>query len=102
MVDPREGAIYALLLVFSSANAVISLERILSKGMANLEDATERLQKALQSLEAAVNERAARDEALRGDVDAIRSENLRLQDALESVSGRLDQTIDRIRTMMGE
>lgn len=68
--------------------------------MANLEEATERLQRALISLDEAVGENTSRNAALRGDVDVVKEENTRLKDALESLSERLDSTIERVQKMM--
>ncbi len=68
--------------------------------MANLEEATERLQRALVSLDEAVGENASRNAALRGDIDVVKEENTQLKDALESLSERLDRTIGRVQKMM--
>ena len=67
--------------------------------MANLEEASERLQRALVSLDEAVDDNASRNATLRGDID-VKEENSRLKEALESLSERLDRTIDRAQKMM--
>ena len=68
--------------------------------MASLEQATERLQRALKQLEAAADSRCSNDESLESDLQLAKSENERLQSAIESVSGRLDSTIDRGKQLM--
>lgn len=68
--------------------------------MANLEEATERLQRALVSLDEAVGENDSRNAALRGDIDVVKEENTQLKGALESLSERLDRTIGRVQKMM--
>lgn len=68
--------------------------------MASLEQATDRLQKALKQLEAAVEGRCSTDEEMKADLEEFKGENKRLQSTLESVSGRLDNTISRIKQMM--
>ena len=68
--------------------------------MANLEEATERLQRALVTLDEAVGENDSRNAALRGDIDVVKEENTQLKDALESLSERLDRTIGRVQKMM--
>ena len=68
--------------------------------MANLEEASERLQRALVSLDEAVDDNASRNATLRGDIDVMKEENSRLKEALESLSERLDRTIDRAQKMM--
>jgi chromosome segregation ATPase len=68
--------------------------------MPSLEDATERLQKALQQLEDAAEGRCSSDEALHADLRAAKGDNVRLQSAIEAVSDRLDHAIARVKQLM--
>lgn len=76
--------------------------------MPRLEDASHRLQVALDNLEKVVAARAGRgqpsggdDRALREALDAARRENAQLQKLAGTVSTRLDTTIQRLRKLVG-
>ncbi len=68
--------------------------------MAELREATERLQAALDRLEAAVETngpvRSAGD--LRAALQSAQRENAQLQDVARSVADRLDSTIDHLKS----
>jgi chemotaxis regulatin CheY-phosphate phosphatase CheZ len=67
--------------------------------MSQLEEATKRLQAALDRLEYAVESGAgANDAVLRQALDQARSENEALQDVADTVADRLDATIDRLKS----
>ncbi len=69
-----------------------------------VERARERLEKAVNRLEVALDERlptVADEGALAGELAAARSENAQLRDINETVSHRLDAAIDRLRTVLG-
>ena len=74
--------------------------------MATLEEATDRLQKALARLEAAARNsgdpRLAAGSAggTDADIQALRNENSDLQAAVDQVSGRLDQTIEHLQKIL--
>ncbi len=78
--------------------------------MAQLDQATKRLQAALDSLERAVESRsgsgsgpgggAGGEAALRAALDSARQENAALQDAAGAVAARLDQTIERLKATL--
>ena len=76
--------------------------------MVNLEEATERLQKALARLEVAAKDSSLRrlamgataSEGSGGDLLALRNENAELQAAIDQASGRLDHTIDHLQKIM--
>ena len=69
--------------------------------MAQLDQATKRLQAALDSLELAVESRAGGGDGgeadLRAALESARQENAALQDAASAVAARLDQTIERLK-----
>ena len=76
--------------------------------MAQLDQATKRLQAALDSLERAVESRSGPgsgpgggpggDEAgVQAALESARQENAALQDAASAVAARLDQTIERLK-----
>ena len=77
--------------------------------MPRLDEASHRLQKAIDHLEQVVTARAASagkraggdDAALRAALDAARRENARLQQIAGTVSTRLDATIGRLRKLVG-
>lgn len=78
--------------------------------MPRLEDASHRLQVAIDRLEQVVTARAAQagpkgkggdDAALRQALDAARQENAQLQQLAGTVSRRLDATIGRLRKLVG-
>ena len=79
--------------------------------MPRLEDASHRLQVAIDRLEQVVTARAAQagpkgkggggDAALREALDAARRENAQLQQIAGTVSRRLDATIGRLRKLVG-
>lgn len=79
--------------------------------MPRLEDASHRLQVAIDRLEQVVTARAAQpgpkgkgdgeDPALREALDAARRENAQLQQLAGTVSRRLDATIGRLRKLVG-
>jgi len=74
--------------------------------MAQLDQATKRLQAALDSLERAVESRGGDgggdggEAALRAALDSARQENAALQDAAGAVAARLDQTIERLKATL--
>ena len=76
--------------------------------MAQLDQATKRLQAALDSLERAVESRGGGGDgggdggeaALRAALDSARQENAALQDAAGAVAARLDQTIERLKATL--
>ncbi len=74
--------------------------------MAQLDQATKRLQAALDSLERAVESRGGDGDgdggeaALRAALDSARQENAALQDAAGAVAARLDQTIERLKATL--
>ena len=79
--------------------------------MPRLEEASHRLQVAIDHLEKVVTARAAQggaagagqgdDAALRAALDAARQENAQLQALAGTVSSRLDATIGRLRKLVG-
>jgi hypothetical protein len=76
--------------------------------MPRLEEASHRLQVAIDRLEQVVTARAARDDksgggdaALREALEAARRENAQLQQLAGTVSSRLDATIGRLRKLVG-
>jgi len=76
--------------------------------MARLEDASHRLQVAIDNLEKVVAARAGQgqqgggnDRALREALEAARHENAQLQKLAGTVSTRLDATIERLRKLVG-
>lgn len=67
--------------------------------MANLHQATERLQAALDRLEQAVGEEPAKaGQSLRAALDSARRENAQLQKVARTVADRLDTTIARLKS----
>jgi hypothetical protein len=70
--------------------------------MGQLDQATKRLQTALDNLERAVESRAegGGEAALRTALESARQENTALQDAAGAVAARLDKTIDRLRATL--
>ncbi|MEO3428870.1 hypothetical protein AAFN88_08445 [Pelagibius sp. CAU 1746] len=77
--------------------------------MPRLEEASHRLQVAIDNLERVVAQRAAQggpggetgdDDALREALEAARRENARLQQLAGTVSTRLDATIGRLRKLV--
>ena len=75
--------------------------------MPRLEEASRRLQTAIDRLEQVVATRAQRsgqaddERALREALEAARRENARLQQVAGTVAGRLDATIGRLRKLVG-
>jgi hypothetical protein len=77
--------------------------------MPRLEEASQRLQVAIDRLEQVVTSRGAKgrgegggqDKALREALDAARRENAQLQQLAGTVSSRLDATIGRLRKLVG-
>jgi hypothetical protein len=73
--------------------------------MPRLEEASQRLQVAIDRLEQVVTSRGAKDggqdKALREALDAARRENAQLQQLAGVVSSRLDATIGRLRKLVG-
>ncbi len=77
--------------------------------MPRLDEASHRLQAAIDHLEKVVMARSAEgrkgaggdDTALRAALDAARQENARLQQLAGTVSTRLDATIHRLRKLVG-
>lgn len=75
--------------------------------MPRLEEASHRLQVAIDNLERVVAARAAQsgaggdDTALREALEAARHENTQLQQLAGTVSTRLDATIGRLRKLVG-
>ena len=66
--------------------------------MADLHQATERLQAALERLEQAVErERSADTAGLRAALDTAQRENAELQKVARTVADRLDTTIARLK-----
>ncbi len=70
--------------------------------MSALQESSERLDAALGRLEAALAERAAETEELRGAIAAARSENERLQALAGEAAERLDRTIAELERIMKE
>ena len=71
--------------------------------MAELDQAARRLQAALDRLEQAIDARAtdaAGDAQLRKALDSARAENDRLKQIAETVAGRLDGTITRLKATL--
>ncbi len=71
--------------------------------MAQLKQATMRLEAALDSLEQAVESRAedgGGETELRVALKSARQENAALQDAAGAVAARLDKTIKRLKTTL--
>ena len=71
--------------------------------MARLNEATKRLQAALDNLEQAVESRAedgGGEAELRVALDSARHENAAMQDAAGAVAARLDKTIERLKTTL--
>lgn len=77
--------------------------------MSRLHDATQRLDAVLDRLERAVTARAADpagtaggsdDAGLRAALAKAEAENASLQDLAETVSGRLDDAIQRLKTVL--
>ena len=67
--------------------------------MANLHQATERLQAALDRLEQAVGEAPVNDgRNMRSALDSARRENAKLQKVARTVADRLDTTIARLKS----
>lgn len=74
--------------------------------MAQLDEASRRLQAAIENLEKVVSARAAQsgggdDQALREALQAAQQENAVLQQLTSSVSARLDSAIVRLRRLAG-
>lgn len=72
--------------------------------MSRLEEASHRLQAAIDRLEQVVSARVQQggdDKALREALEAARRENTRLQQVAGTVAGRLDSTIGRLRKLVG-
>ena len=71
--------------------------------MGQMDQATKRLQDALDNLERAVESRSEEggDAALRSALESARQENAALQDVAGAVAARLDQTIDRLKSTLG-
>ena len=74
--------------------------------MAQLDEASRRLQRAIDDLEQAVSARIAQgaggdDSALRDALSAARRENAVLQQLASNVSARLDTAIGRLRRLAG-
>ena len=75
--------------------------------MPRLDEASHRLQAAIDHLEKVVTARASGagngggDAALRSALDAARRENAQLQQLAGTVSTRLDATIHRLRKLVG-
>lgn len=65
-----------------------------------LEQATQRLQTALDRLEKAVESRDGGDGDVRAALDAAQRENAALRDLTQTVAGRLDSTISRLKTAL--
>ena len=71
--------------------------------MAELNQATQRLQAALDRLEQAIDARVAGadgDGELRQALESARAENDRLKQVADTVAGRLDDTIARLKATM--
>jgi peptidoglycan hydrolase CwlO-like protein len=68
--------------------------------MATLDEATTNLQRAIERLEAAVNQRTEQADGLKAELDTARQEAAQLQDSLGVVSSRLDETITRLKTLL--
>lgn len=74
--------------------------------MAQLDEASRRLQRAIDDLEQAVSARIAQgaggdDSALRDALSAAQRENAVLQQLASNVSARLDTAIGRLRRLAG-
>ncbi len=74
--------------------------------MARLDEASTRLQRAIDNLEKVVSARAGagggqNDKALRDALSAAQRENAALQQLTSSVSARLDSAILRLRRLAG-
>lgn len=65
-----------------------------------LEQATRRLQTALDRLEQAIDARDGSGEDLRSALEAAQRENAALRDLTDTVAGRLDTTIARLKTVL--
>jgi len=65
-----------------------------------LEQATQRLQTALDRLEKAVESRDGGGGDVRAALDAAQRENAALRDLTQTVAGRLDSTISRLKTAL--
>jgi uncharacterized protein YukE len=76
-----------------------------TRNMAQLEQATQRLQSALDRLDSVVESLAARNsgngaEELRAKLDATQQENVTLQELTGAVAERLDDTIERLQSAL--
>lgn len=74
--------------------------------MARLDEASKRLQRAIENLESVVSRRIAQgggadDQALREALSAAQRENAALQELTSTVSARLDSAILRLRRLAG-
>lgn len=72
---------------------------------ARVQRALERLDRAMGRLEAAAAARVeapASDTASAAELEAARNDNARLREANETVTRRLEQTILRLRSVLGE
>lgn len=73
--------------------------------MARLDEASARLQRAIENLEQAIAARgqqgAGGDQALREALKAAQQENAALQQVAGAVSARLDSAITRLRRLAG-
>lgn len=65
-----------------------------------LEQATRRLQTALDRLEQAIDARDGSGEDLHSALEAAQRENAALRDLTDTVAGRLDTTIARLKTVL--
>ena len=69
--------------------------------MARFEEATKRLQAALERMEQAIDGSESRDDkGLRAALESALQENAALQEAAAHVSSRLDVTIDRLKSSL--
>jgi len=65
-----------------------------------LEQATRRLQTALDRLEQAIESRGGGAKDVRSALEAAQRENAALRDLTDAVAGRLDSTIARLKTVL--
>jgi len=68
--------------------------------MATLDEATTNLQRAIERLEAAVDQRKDQADGLKAELASARQDASQLQESLGVVSTRLDETIARLKNLL--